>query len=174
MRKILVLLWIIMVGALPFSCINTNTQAIDYNDKIIGLQSKIMRSMIDFSKTFSTNDKALMKNKYTELLASIDSALRGAEALPPFNGSSEFRDAAIRLFEFYADVAKNEYGEIVEILYQDGITQDNADRIEELAEDISEREGVLDHQFATVQKAFAKKNGILLTDNKLQREIDKM
>jgi len=174
MRKCLVLLWMVIAGALLFSCINTNTQAIDYNDKIIGLQSKIMRSMIDFSKTFSTNDKALMGKKYTELLASIDSALRGAEALQPFNGSSEFRDAAIRLFEFYDDVAKNEYGEIVAIFHKDNVTQADADRIQELAEDISEREGVLDQQFATVQKAFAKKNGILLTDNKLQREIDRM
>jgi hypothetical protein len=174
MRKCLVLLGIVLAGAMLLSCTNTNTQAIDYNDKIIGLQSKILRSMIDFSKTFSTNDGALMGKKYTELLASIDSALTEAEALQPFNGSSEFRDAAIRLFEFYDDVAKNEYGEIVEIFYQENVTEADADRIQELAEDISEREGVLDHQFATVQKAFAKKNGIILTDNKLQREIDRM
>jgi hypothetical protein len=174
MRKCLVLLGIVLVGALLFSCSNTKTQAIDYNDKIVGLQSKIMRSMIDFSKTFSSNDTALMEKKYTELLASIDSALRRAEALPPFNGSSAFRDTAIRLFEFYDDVAKKEYGEIVEIFYQDNVTEADADRIQELAEDISEREEVLDQQFATVQKAFARKNGILLTDNKLQREIDRM
>lgn len=174
MRKYLVLLWIVLAVALLFSCSNTNGLAIDYNDRIIGLQSKIMKSMIDFSKTFSTNDTALMEKKYTELLASIDSALTEAEALPPFNESNEFRDAAIRLFEFYDDVAKNEYGEIVEIFYQENVTEADADRIQALAEDISERERVLDQQFATVQKAFAKENGILLSDNKLQREIDRM
>ena len=174
MRKHLVLIGIVLMLALLLSCNNAKTQAIDYNDKIVGLQSKILRSMIDFSKTFSSNNTNLMERKYNELLDSIDTALGGIESMPPFNGSSEFRDTAIRLFEFYDDVAKNEYGEIVEIFYQDKITQDDAERIQELAEGITEREEALDHEFATVQKAFAKKNGILLRSNKLQREIDKM
>jgi hypothetical protein len=174
MRKYLVLFGIFLMGALLLSCNSPKTKAIGYNDKIVGLQSKIMRSMIDFSKTFSAKDTALIEEKYTELLDSIDFALRGAEAMPPFNGSSEFRDVAIRLFEFYDDVAKNEYEEVVEIFYQDEITQDDAKRIQELARDISEREETLDYNFAMVQKAFAKKHGILLRDNKLQREIDRM
>jgi hypothetical protein len=174
MRKYLVLFGIVLMGALLFSCKDTKSQAIDYNDKIVGLQSKILRSMIDFSKTFSSNNTDLMEKKYNDLLDSIDFALSGAEAMPPFNGSSAFRDTAIRLFEFYDDVANNEYGEIVEIFYQDEITRDDAERIEELAEDITEREEVLDHEFASVQKAFAKKHGILLRDNKLQRQIDRM
>jgi len=174
MRKYLVLFGIVLVGALLFSCKSAKTQAIDYNDKIVGLQSKILRSMIDFSKTFSSNNTNLMEKRYNELLDTIDFALSGAEDMPPFNGSSEFRDTAIRLFEFYDDVAENEYGEIVEIFYQDEITQDDAERIQDLAEDISEREEALDYEFAAVQKAFAKEHDILLKSNKLQREIDRM
>ena len=174
MRKLIVLFGVVLMGALLFSCNTSQQSAVAYNDEIVGLQSKILRSMIDFSKTFSSNNTNLMEKRYNELLDSIDVALGGIEAMPPFNGSSEFRDTAIRLFEFYDDVARNEYGEILEIFYQDEITQDDAERIQELAEEISEREETLDYEFAAVQKAFAKEHGILLKGNKLQREIDRM
>jgi hypothetical protein len=174
MRKYLVLFGIVLMGALLFSCKDTKSQAIDYNDKIVGLQSKIGRSMLAFSRTFSSNNMTLMEKKYTELLDSIDFAISRAEAMEPFNGSSEFRDTAIRLFEFYQDISENEYDEILDIFSQDEITQDDAERIEDLAEGISEREKGLDYEFATVQKAFAQKHGIRLRDNKLQRQIDRI
>ena len=106
MRKDLVLLGIALVGALLFSCKDIKSQAADYNDKIVGLQSKIGRSMIAFSRTFSSNNMTLMENKYTELLDSIDFAISRAEAMEPFNGNSDFRDTAIKLFEFYRISAK--------------------------------------------------------------------
>jgi hypothetical protein len=174
MRKDLVLLGIVLVGALLFSCKDIKSQAIDYNDKIVGLQSKIGRSMIAFSRTFSSNNMTLMEKKYTELLDSIDFAISRAEAMGPFNGNSEFRDTAIRLFEFYQDISENEYDEILDIFSQDEFSEADAERIEELAEGISEREQALDYEFATVQKAFARKHGILLRDNKLQHKIDRM
>ena len=174
MRKYLVLFGIVLMGALLFSCKDTKSQAIDYNDKIVGLQSKIGKSMIEFSRTFASNNITLMEKRYAELLASIDSAISRAEAMESFNGSGAFRDTAIKLFEFYQDISENEYDEILDIFNQDEITQADAERIEELAEGISEREEELDYEFATVQKAFAQKHGILLRDNKLQRQIDRI
>jgi hypothetical protein len=174
MRKYVVLFSIVLMGALLFSCKDTKSQAIDYNDKIVRLQSKIGKSMIAFSRTFSSNNMTLMETKYTELLDSIDFALSSAEAMGPFNGTSELRDTAIKLFEFYQDISENEYDEILDIFSQNEITESDVERIEELAEGISEREKALDYEFAAVQKAFAQEYGILLRDNKLQRQIDKM
>ena len=174
MRKYLVLFGIVLMGALLFSCKDTKSQAIDYNDKIVRLQSKIGKNMIAFSRTFSSNNMTLMENKYTELLDSIDFALSRAEAMEPFNGSSQLRDTAIKLFEFYQDISENEYDEILDIFSQDEITEADVERIEDLAEGITEREKALDYEFSAVQKAFAQEYGILLRDNKLQRQIDRM
>ena len=94
--------------------------------------------------------------------------------MEPFNGSSQLRDTAIKLFEFYQDISENEYDEILDIFSQDEITEADVERIEDLAEGITEREKALDYEFSAVQKAFAQEYGILLRDNKLQRQIDRM
>jgi hypothetical protein len=174
MRKYVVLFGIVLMGVLLSSCKDTKSQAIDYNDKIVRLQSSIGKRMIAFSRTFSSKNMTLMEKKHSELLDSIDFALSRAEAMGPFNGSSELRDTAIKLFEFYQDISENEYDEMLDIFSQDEITESDVERIEELAEGIGEREEALDYEFAAVQKAFAKEHGILLRDNKLQRQIDTM
>jgi hypothetical protein len=176
MRKIAVFLWVaslLAAASLP-SCRNTKQQAIDYNNRIVDLQSKIVKGMLDFSSTFDSKDTALMEKKYGELQASIDAALKETRTLEPFDGSSEFRDTAIQLFEFYRDITKKEYREIVDIFKKSQIQQTDVDRIGKLNEDISKREKVLDDRFMAVQTSFAKKYGIPLVESELQKKIDNM
>jgi len=176
MRKITALLWVALLLSPLFlaSCRNTKQQAIDYNNKIVDLQSKIVKGMLDFSSTFDSKDTALMEKKYGELLAVIDTSIKETRAMEPFDGTSEFRDAAINLFTFYQDITKKEYKEIVEIFKKSQIQQADVDRIDKLNQDISKREKVLDDQFMVVQEGFAKKYGIPLVDNELQKQIDNM
>ncbi|MFH1434855.1 MAG: hypothetical protein ABIJ56_03970, partial [Pseudomonadota bacterium] len=132
-------------------------------------------SMLELANTFDSGTGADMDTKHAALISSIDAALADAKALKPFDGSTDFKDTTIALFEFYKDISAKEYKEIIDILKKgDEITEADAKRIDEINADISKREAELDDKFQVVQEAFAKKFGIPLIDNELQGEIDNL
>ena len=148
--------------------------AVDYNDMIIALQTRIIKSMIDFSKSFDSTDKTLMDKKHAELLATIEGVLKDAETIKSFRDSTEFRDAAMEMFKFYDSIAKKEYLEIMNILKRDKPEAKDLARINEIVKSISDRETKLDSEFQKIQQAFARKHGIKLTDNRMQKQIDNL
>lgn len=174
MRKFTGLFFVLLLAAPVSSCKNTQKQAIDYNNTIVDLQMQVVGAMQDFSMTFDSNDVSLMQQKHKELLTSIDGALKEISDIEAFDGSTEFKDAAVKLFEFYQDISKKDYVEIIDIFKKKEITQDDVENINKLDEDIGKREKVLDDEFAKVQEAFAIKYGITLIENELQGEIDNM
>ena len=148
--------------------------AVGYNDMIIALQTRIIKSMIDFSKSFDKADKTLMDKKHAELIATIEGVLKDAETIKPFRDNTEFRDAAMEMFKFYDSIAKKEYLEIMNILKQDKPEAKDLARINEIVKSISDRETNLDAKFQKIQQAFARKHGIKLTDNRMQKQIDNL
>jgi hypothetical protein len=148
--------------------------AVAYNEKIIGLQSKILKVMIDLSNTFESRDGAKMEQKRTQLLKTIQGALKQAEKIKPYKGDSTFRDAGIELFKFYEDITKKEYLQIINILKKEEITPEDEQELQKVTEVIAKREEAYDRSFQGAQRAFASKHGLILMDNKLQKQIDEM
>jgi hypothetical protein len=174
MKKFIAVTGAVFLVASPPACKNTKKQAIDYNNKIVDQQSRIVKSMLDFSKTFDSKDTELMEKKHKELLDVIGAVITETKGLAPFEGSAGFKDAALKLFEFYRDISKKEYKEMIEIFKKEQITQADVDRIDELNDDISAREKVLDDEFQKIQEKFAEQYGIPLQENALQGEIDNL
>ncbi|MFC1654402.1 hypothetical protein ACFL2F_01245 [Myxococcota bacterium] len=174
---------LVVLGALAFIFVAVNTstaqqstkdQAIDYNDKIIALQTRIIKSMIDFSKSFGTGDKKTMMKAHAAMVSTIESNLKAAKKVGPFMGDSKLRDAAVELFGFYDSISKKEYLEIVNILGKGKPGKKGLARINEIVESITVRENALDKKFQGIQVAFTKKYGIGLAENKMQKEIDNL
>lgn len=174
MRNVIGIAVIVVLGVVGYFFSRSSDQAVNYNDRIIALQTRIVQGMIDFSKSFETTDKTKMDKKHTELVATIGGVIKEAQAIGPFDDSTQFRDAAVEMFNFYDSIAKKEYLEIVNILKKE--TPEDADlaRIDEIVNSISQREEELDRKFQGIQQAFARENNIKLTDNRLQKQIDNL
>lgn len=153
---------------------STKDQAIDYNDKIIALQTRIIKSMIAFSKSFGTGDGKTMMKAHKEMVSTIETVLAETKKVGPFQGDSKLRDAAVELFKFYNSISRKEYLEIVNILKKGKPGKKDMARMNQIVESITVRETALDKKFQGIQVAFTKKYGIDLTENKMQKEIDNL
>jgi len=174
MRNVIGIVVIIALGVVGYFFSRGSDQAVAYNDRIIGLQTRIVQSMIDFSKSFDTADKSLMDKKHAQLVSTIEGVIKEAQAIEGFDGSTEFRDAAVEMFSFYDSIAKKEYKEIMDILNKETPGDNDLTRINEIVVSISQREEALDKKFQGIQQAFARKHNIMLTDNKMQKQIDNL
>lgn len=150
--------------------------AINYNDRIVEYQGKIIEKMITLSNAFGKGDPADMDAKLKVLQLQIDESLAGVSKMEDFKGNFRLRDGAIALFEFYQTIAAEEYPEIIGIIGrgQENITDYDRDRLVQIQEDITAREAKFDDELQAAQKEFALAYGIEIKGNKYQEQIDKM
>jgi hypothetical protein len=169
MRNVIGIAVIVVLGALGYFWSRSSDQAIEYNDRIVGLQTRVAKGMIDFSKSSETADGAQIEKKHAELVGTLEAVLKEAKTIEPFEDSTEFRDAAVEMFTFYDSIARKQYLEIMNILKKETPEQADLDRIDEIVKSISLREDVLDKKFQGIQRAFAREHGIKLIDNQMQK-----
>lgn len=178
MKKLVSVAVVSLVMFLSFqSCSNKSSLTpVQYNDSIVGIQGKIIKAILDLSATFETRNPAEMDAKYNTLKKVIDEAIGNVTKMEEFDGSTELRDAAKELFEFYKSVVGKEYAEMITILKKKDtdVTEADVKRIDEISADISKREKVLDEKFAAAQEKFAKDHNIQIKENDLQKDINKM
>lgn len=154
----------------------SSNKAINYNDRIVGCQNKIIEKMLALADSFSQANPAAMQEKLRALKGQIDESLSEISRMQDFKGNTRLRDAAVVLFQFYRDIAAAEYAELVDILSKGtgNITDGDRDRLQEIQASITAREGEFDKELQAAQKEFALKYGIAVTENKYQKKIDSM
>lgn len=143
-----------------------NDEAISYNDKIVGEQTKIGEAIIAFSN--DPNDFSL-----TQIKTQADNSLEVLNSMKPLDGNKDFLEAAKALFRFYGEITKAEYKKILELLQnKDKYTQEQlTTKITAYTESIGKKEHPLDEKFQAAQSSFAKKYGFTLTKNELEDKI---
>lgn len=167
MRKFIFLL---ASASLLFAC-NSGMSPVEYNDVIVGEQSKITQLFIESSTYVATDlDKANAIREKT--IIQCDSSIARVSKLGDFKGDTKFRDAGLALFKFYKNINTNEYKEMIEILQKDDIGVEDIEKMTALQTGIGEQEAVLDENLRVVQNDFAKKNNIQIAPNALQKKID--
>jgi uncharacterized protein YukE len=134
--------------------------AIDYNDRIVASQNKIIVKILDLANSFEKSDPDEMDEKLQELQSQIDDSLATLSAMESYDGYTRLRDGAIELIKFYKSIAQEEYREIVETLSQpeSDITQSDYNRLLEIQKDIEDSEADLDNELQAAQQEFAKMN----------------
>lgn len=167
------LIFLVVNTLVAYSCGNTKKQAVEFNNKIVDSQSVIVKKMLDLSSDEATNDTSIMEQKRLELISTIDQSIQVVKNIKPFRYGEEFQNAALQLFNFYKQVANNEYREIIEILKKENINADDQERLKAINDKISKEEKVLDEKFMNKQREFATKYGFSLVDNELQEKINK-
>ncbi len=174
MKKILSIVVCFAVVLCVVNC--SGSGAINYNDRIVGYQGKIIEKMLDLSNTFQKGDPAVMDTKLKVLQLQINESLAGVSQMQDFKGNTRLRDGAVALFEFYQSIASTEYPEIINILSlgAENITDSDRDRLLEMQKDITEREAKFDNELQAAQKEFALVYDIDIKTNKYQEQIDKL
>lgn len=148
--------------------------AVSYNDAIVGQQTKILKQIFQFVEV---SDSSL--DAADHLLDTYGKELEGiigdVKSMPPFKGDSSLRDAAVSSFGFYRKIMGNEYKEIVR-LRKEGAneTEEGVEKLRAIVQHITDEEAGYDKNFRQAQQAFAKRYNITLTDNDMQKKIDKL
>ena len=64
----------------------------------------------------------------------------------------------MKLFEFYSEIAKYEYKQILEILLKNEYSEQDDITVDSLIKVVGEKEDIMDTNFEKAQKMFAKEN----------------
>lgn len=158
-----------------YGCNGESSGAIQYNDSIINQQSNVVNKMMELVDTFKRKDHAEMTGKLIELNQTLDQSITAVKAMDGYKGDTSLRDAILELMTFYKEIFSNEYKDMIDIIGSDvPPSADDISRLQEIQEDVSSREKVLDNKLSQVQKAFADKYNIMIKKNELQKKIDDM
>ncbi|MGA2298555.1 MAG: hypothetical protein ABSG15_13495 [FCB group bacterium] len=149
---------------------------VQYNDFIIVNQTKVIQKFIDLSKTFDKHIPKEIDEQFNLLQIQVDSAVASTSTLSNFKGNSEFKDAALKLFQFYQDGLKNDYKQMIEILKKgpEGMNAETMKKMTDLSQSFDTKEKVLNDAFIKAQNNFATQFKIEIKPNQLQKELDKM
>lgn len=151
----------------------TYKSAVQYNDYIVTRQSALIKNVIDFSNIAQTNlDSAeAMLVKFGKQAGDMIEELKG---MPAYKGDSSLRDAAVSSFGFYKKVFEKDYMDVLQIKKKAEQTSDDQAEIASIIGSVSKDEEGYDLRFHEAQLHYAEKNNMKLTDNKMQKELDKL
>ncbi len=150
------------------ACGPTKQDAIDYNDKIIREQKKIVQAESDLVKAIKNTSIKVntLEGLRDELSAQIDESKKVFESLDKIGGSTDFKDASLQFADAYKEVVDGEYAEWLSTLdIPDSLVTDAIiDREEELVFLINNKLDKANNEFVGAQKDFAAKFKIILAD----------
>ena len=148
--------------------------ATDYNDYIVGYQTRIMKQVVDFvdaSRIDLDSSSRLLDNYVVE----IEKMIGDIKAMPAYKGDSSLRDAAVHSFEFYRRIFSNEYKDLLRIRKSGGAeTPEGMDEMNRIVDKITRDEEKYDKEFHNAQGDFARKNNMRLKENEMQKKIDEL
>ncbi len=146
--------------------------AVQYNDYIVDRQTIVVKDIMEFSRVSAIDlDSAyLLLEKYEE---KTDHTIRELEGMPAYKGDSSFRDAGVKLFNFYKKIFGGPYKELVNIRRSpDGVTEEGEARLQQIIDDLTKEEEKYDKIFYNAQQQFSKNNNMKMKKNEMQEKID--
>jgi len=150
----------------------TFKSAIEYNDFIVKLQEKTIRKTLALGEVLQSGDSVAIQKSFTEFGEQAKASLAELKTLDSFEGDSELKDNALKLFQFYVTIYEKDYKEMVDIITSKNSTKKDAERVDVIVAKVSAEETKFDAGFASAQDAFAKKHNMKILKNDLQKEID--
>lgn len=173
MKKLLLLFFILLSGLQHPATAQQFKTPEAYHSFIVSEQEKVANTLIYFSKQFNSKDSILLAN-YNKTKAILKKSLENIRNLPPYNGDSELKDAALPLFEMYYSAMDIEYREIVYFYIKKDLGEKTQERINFLFKSIDEREKKLDEHLIEAQANFAKKYHLEIKKNQLQQKVNSL
>ena len=157
---------------------NVYTDAISYNDAIVGIQTKVMVETLALDKYTELIDLrkqlAVIQEESKIALTTINKIYYSGDT------DQKFKKAALKLFNFYGRIFTEDYVAILDLRDITDSEEDydivNAAYLEmtKIVEKISAEEAILDMEFEESQKSFARQNRIFIdpSGHPLQEDVD--
>ncbi|MBL0183605.1 MAG: hypothetical protein IPP96_15475 [Chitinophagaceae bacterium] len=152
--------------------VNKFESAVAYNDFIVNEQTKVGMAIKKFNTTFeNSTDTVEIHAARIAISRQADSAVNRMNKMVPYKGDTSLKKNAISLFGFYSKIAGKEYKQFIWIFFsKEKTTEQKSKELQDIVNDITEREKIYDSNFLEAQKAFATKYNIKLTENEFKMD----
>lgn len=172
--RLLAPLFVLFISVLTSCSLKPALSPVEYNDKIVGEQNKIIQAVFEYIDAVSNGKKDAESTRRT-LVTQCKRSLEIVQSMEDYEGNVRLRDAAVDLFKFYLKLSEESFKEISEINEKgEDITLQDLERLEVLESEMDKKEVKLDNALSSAQEEFAKKYNFKLGDNKLQKEVDEL
>jgi hypothetical protein len=148
-----------MAAMIP-ACGPSSEQAASYNEAIVEEQNSVLNSInAVFESTVNYKDIPAMDNALNKARQQANMSLDVIKKMNKFDGSTQYRDDAVRLFEVYQSVTMNELSQIVDLykLPDEKYTEKEKLQIDSLVTESTRKMDEALAYFKTSQENFAKK-----------------
>ncbi len=152
----------------------TYNNAIEYNQYIVDKQTEVMHMILSYVETVQKDPQSALENLSVQA-KEVDVMIKDLKGMPAFKGNTEMRDVAVETFSFYADVFRNEYKQMTDLILSIDSTGGTAEQMalnEKITADVTRREEVMVNKFLKAQRTFAKENRLKLEENKAEKEFE--
>lgn len=155
----------LFVSVILVSCGPTTNDAITYNDALVNQQEKVIQNESALIEAISKNTPDKLDSSCNDLLNQIKESADVVQKMEAFDGKTDMKDAALKVFEAYKDAAENDYIELINLaktpdtLY----TQETDNKVIDLSKKIDDKLLKAIDAFRAKQKEFAEKYKFELT-----------
>jgi hypothetical protein len=158
MKKVFGFLSLVVVMMLV-ACGPTQEQAAEYNDQIIDQQIAIVDRIDVLVESYQYYIPADMDKAYNDAVNQVNKGIETVTALDKFDGKTDFKDAALELFNGYKAALENEHKEMVRIykIPDETFTEEHYQQWDKLAEEADRKMEEAFNKFGKAQDEFAAK-----------------
>lgn len=133
-----------------------------YNKTIIDEQTKVLSAMDSVNYTILAADAAGIKTALQRASTQCNISIKVIESLGPFEGDDEYRQAALRVFNYYKSTTDTKFKQVVAIFELDEPTDENIDKVESIMSEFEINIDSLDNIAIKAQANFATKHHLEL------------
>ncbi len=154
----------------------TYNTPVEYNDYIINKQTGIVKNILVFGETLAPDPKGILE-KLPGFATDAEAAINDVKGMPAYDGNTEMRDEAVKLFSFYVDIFKNEYRQMAELSVALDGKPANAEQTEQFnafVAQVTKKEEPLDKSFQKAQRDFAKKHNMRIYETDIQKQMNNL
>lgn len=135
--------------------------AIDFNDFFVEQQNVIHEGLKIFNEDISINlDSARFDLEVVNIMVNL--ALDDLKTAEVYEGGGELKSAYIQLFEYYDLVTKDHFVEVLDLIGLPEMSEEQQVRLQNIIDDVTQKEIPLDKRVKDAQEAFAKMHGFTL------------
>jgi len=149
--------------------------AIEYNNFILGAQTKAINGMLALNWDASSEAFNLEIENFIQLLNTI---LKNVNSIDTYKHGKEFTEAIKEQLYMYKDMVKNDFLEIFELQNKSPTSDEEmkelSSKIDAIYKRIEEKEAPIDIKVENAQIEFAKRYNLKLNATELQEKLDNL
>ncbi len=147
----------------------------EYNDFILGTQTKILNAILDLD--WDANSEAF-NSEIENLIQLLDNGLKIIDSIEVYQHGEDMKEAFKVQLHMHKDMVENDYLELFELINIEPASEQEmkelSSRIDSITKRMEEKEAPIDEKLFSAQRKFAKKYGLKLQATELQEKIDNL